>query len=94
MSYPYSNDTTSFDAAHANNEARLSQRQHIYNLIRDAGTYGRTDEELHDLTKYELNAVRPRRWQLVKDEIIKDSGITRPTHSGMAAIVWVVNERE
>lgn len=94
MSYPYSNDTTSFDTAQSNETKRLSQRQCVYDLIRQAGLEGCTDDELMARTGLRGSSLHPRRWQLAKDGIIKDSGRTRPTSSGMDAIVWVVTQLE
>jgi predicted ArsR family transcriptional regulator len=51
-------------------------------------THGATDEWLAHRLDISLNAVRPRRWQLVKDGLVVDSGERGETLSGAAAILW------
>ena len=49
---------------------------------------GLTDEEGCTETGLEGSTFRPRRVELVADGLVFDSGATRPTRSGRAAVVW------
>lgn len=64
-------------------------RAHVKALILAAGEYGITDEELQ-ACGIAANTERPRRRELVLLGEIVDSGRTRRTASGRAAVVWVV----
>lgn len=64
-------------------------RQRIYDYI--AGRpEGATDEEIELDLGINGNTVRPSRVTLVQDRYVKDSGHTRHTRAGNAAIVWIV----
>lgn len=91
MSYPYSNNSTSREAAQAFDSSRRSQRQRVYDYIRTHD--GATDDELVCALGLELNSIHPRRWQLVRDGIITaHPTMRRVTRSGCNAIVWVLSE--
>ena len=51
---------------------------------------GSTDEELQRFIPMAQNTERPRRRELQKAGLIEDSGKTRQTKSGRAAVVWVL----
>lgn len=51
---------------------------------------GLTDEQIQWQLDMPANTQRPRRVELVKAGLIKDSGRTRPTLGGDQAVVWVV----
>lgn len=53
---------------------------------------GATDEELMTGLHLSGNAARPRRYQLVKDGWLVDSGRKRKGSSGAEATVWVMSE--
>lgn len=82
---PFSNPTTSADAAHA-------MRPHLARLERivlEAIFEGATDEEIEARTSLRHQTASARRRELVLRGLMKDSGATRKTTSGRAAIVWV-----
>lgn len=66
-----------------------TQRGRVLRCIVDAGEEGATDEQIMDRLGMPLNTVRPRRLELVEQGYVFDSGDTRPTAAGNAAIVWV-----
>jgi len=53
-----------------------------------AGDWGLTDEELETLTGLGPNSARPRRIDLVKRQVLVDSGTKRKTRRGFGATVW------
>jgi hypothetical protein len=57
--------------------------------VRPDGSGGLTDEEIEDALGIGGNTERPRRKKLEEAGLILDSGATRPTSTGKAAIVWV-----
>ena len=63
----------------------------ILNLIMDAqaaGALGATDEEL--IVAFGTQSARPRRIYLTATGKLRDSGATRKTRTGRAAVVWVI----
>jgi len=50
---------------------------------------GATDQEIQDALSMDPSTERPRRVDLVKRGLVKDSGRTRLTRSGRKATVWV-----
>lgn len=66
-----------------------TQRGRVLRCIVDAGEEGATDEQVMDRLGMPLNTVRPRRLELVEAGYVLDSGETRPTVAGNAAIVWL-----
>lgn len=72
-----------------------NQRERVYAVIQSAGVYGLTDEEGETLTGIKTQSYTPRRGELVRDGLIRDSGDRRKTQSGCPAAVWVaVSKRE
>lgn len=63
-------------------------RERVYWTI-SASENGMTDEEVQDALGMNPSTQRPRRVELVEIGIVEDSGRTRPTRSGMDAVVWV-----
>lgn len=66
-----------------------SLRAAVLDWLRVRGNYGCTDDELFLWIAGSQNAIRPRRVELVKSGLVKDSGTTRKTRSGRAATVWI-----
>ena len=65
----------------------------VYRTIKDAGDYGVTDDELFmELPTDNQSSIRPRRIELVRAGLVKDSGRKRKTSSGRQATVWIINE--
>lgn len=65
-------------------------RDQVYKAIAEAPD-GLTDEQIQDATGMNPNTQRPRRLELYRDERITHKG-KRPTKSGRAATVWVINQ--
>lgn len=64
-------------------------RAEVLNAIRRNTPPGLTDEELQEGLPMPANTERPRRRELERAGLIRDSGTTRPTKSGRQAVVWV-----
>lgn len=67
-------------------------RRAVLDCIRSKGRAGATDDEAQQATGYSGNTQRPRRVELVKAGLVKDSGETRRTAAGRQATVWVATE--
>lgn len=69
-------------------------RAWVQDFIEGNGEYGATDEEIIEAAfavgYVSANSLRPRRVELVRDNVVMDSGERRKTRSGRKAIVWVV----
>lgn len=79
-----SDKASSFIAPHTPN-----QRSRVFEAIRNAGTWGMTDEEGQALTGIKVQSYTPRRRELAMAGWIQDSGERRKTVSGCDAAVWV-----
>lgn len=64
-------------------------RSKVLEFIRAKGEEGATDCEIQAALGLSGDTQRPRRWELHKAGLIKDSGKTRPTKFGREATVWV-----
>lgn len=62
--------------------------QKILAHLRECG--GATDEEIMGALDMGGNTQRPRRRELQLMGMVKDSGLTRQTRSGRAAVVWII----
>lgn len=67
-----------------------TKRARYYDHLKRCG--GATDEEMERALGISGNTVRPTRVSLVRDGLVEDSGLTRPTISGNDAIVWRVRD--
>jgi hypothetical protein len=47
-----------------------------------------------ELTGIPPSTYRPRRVECVEFGLVRDSGLTRPTKSGRAAVVWIATNTE
>ena len=65
-----------------------TKRQMVLDLL--AAGDGLTDEECQLALSMNPSTQRPRRVELVEMGLVRDSGRTRPTHSGREAVVWAV----
>lgn len=63
----------------------------VYDFIKDRGQDGATDEEGIEALHMSPSTYRPRRVELMRLYLIRDSGRTRLTHSGRSAVVWQAN---
>lgn len=84
---------TSEAAARAIEPAQGTLRYEVWQFIRSRGEKGATDEEMQNALAMNPSTQRPRRGELLKDGLIRESGL-RPTASGRKAVVWVVIEED
>lgn len=70
----------------------VSMRQRVFQTLKQRGSFGATDEEIHKLAGLGLNSVRPRRRELQLAGMVVDSKERRKTDSGSKAVVWVATE--
>jgi hypothetical protein len=61
----------------------------VYRYILGCGESGATDEEIQIALNMAGSTERPRRIELLARGKVRDSGRTRPTLAGRAAVVWV-----
>ena len=61
----------------------------VYDYIVARGQHGATDCELEYFLGLIGSTVRPRRVELQRAELIRDSGMKRLTQSGRKAVVWI-----
>jgi hypothetical protein len=64
------------------------QRQ-VLEYLQGRGKDGSTDEEGCLALKMNPSTYRPRRIELQNAGLVRDSGLTRKTASGRAAVVWI-----
>ena len=64
-----------------------SKRKRVYDYLIQSG--GATDEEIEHALNISGNTVRPTRGTLVKDGLVVETHLERPTRSGNMAIVWM-----
>ncbi len=82
---------TSAMAAVSVEDSKDTQRQAVYDAIREAGPTGHTDDELQVLLGLDGSSERPRRWELEKLSLIESvPGLHRVTRTNRRAVVWVV----
>lgn len=84
----YGVDTSIAAAAVINKSLPRLQRQ-VFALIAEAGAKGATCDEIADAWGWERFRVRPRTSELRKLRRIVDSGVRRPSQSGVQSIVWI-----
>lgn len=88
---PYQRHSATSRAAAASIEPKAgTKRAKVLEYIRSCSAQGATDEEMQQCIPMSPNTQRPRRVELLKAKLIKDSGITRKTMGGDEAVVWVV----
>ena len=66
----------------------------VLEVIEAAGERGATGDEIAARLDMERFAVRPRTSELRAARKIEDSGLRRPSQSGIASIVWVAAKEE
>ncbi len=85
---PYQRHSATSAAAAAAIAPHLNPLQgRVLGAIRHA-SHGLTDEAIGHVTDLPGNTVRPRRIELLRKGLIRDSGKTRATASGRQAVVW------
>lgn len=83
---------TSASAASAIAPVAGRLRKQVYEHLRACGEQGATDEEGIATLGLSPSTYRPRRVECVEAGLVRDSGTTRKTRSGRAAVVWVAVE--
>lgn len=88
LTVPYIADSlTSEAAAKAIKPSTATLRYEVLEAIRFLN--GATDEQIQEFTGMNPSTARPRRVELVRMGLVRDSGETRKTVSGRAATFWV-----
>ena len=80
---------TSIDAAKQIEPHMTRLRAEVLGVCRFSGPHGATDEEMQIALVMPANTQRPRRIELWRLGLIRDSGERRKTKSGRKAVVWV-----
>ena len=95
MTLPYqSHSPCSADAALRAEPRAGTDRATILGILRIAGDHGSTDEELQIMSNLNPSTERPRRVELERANLVRDSGRTRKTRSGRSATVWIATVPE
>ncbi len=87
---PHNGTETSRAAADRIRSSAPNMRTAILRHLSERGQAGATDEELQTTLGLRVQTETPRRGELVKLGLVRDSGRRRPTISGRQAIVWTV----
>lgn len=86
---------TSLEALESVRPSTDVMRAKVAQFIRRRKKKGATDEEVQDALDMNGNTQRPRRWELIEDGFVKDSGDRRLTRALRSSIVWVwVTDKE
>lgn len=90
LSIPYQRHSdTSMAAAVGIEPNAMTLLRDVLLALRSWRQEGATDQEIQDALSMDPSTERPRRVELVKRGLVKDSGRTRLTRSGRKATVWV-----
>jgi hypothetical protein len=84
---------TSIAAAVAITPDTPTLRRQVLDYIVSQGQRGATDEQIQEALAMNPSTQRPRRIELVRDGLVRDSGTTRLTGSGRKAVVWTVTNQ-
>ncbi len=85
---------TSMAAAKSMKPHAGSIRSKIFHFIAAKRSYGATADEIEHILGYAGSTLRPRICELREKNMVRDSGITRPTVTGRMAVVWVANAND
>ena len=78
-------------AAAASIKKRIGpMHKRVIAYLKDRPDFGATDEEMMAALNMGGNTLRPRRRELELMKRVWNSGMTRPTKSGRAAVVWTI----
>lgn len=80
-------DTSRAAAARFASEAPNARRR-VFELL-DSTPKGLTDEEMQTRLRMSSNTQRPRRVELERAGVVRDSGRRKRTRSGAAAAIWI-----
>ena len=81
--------STSIEAADAIAPVQGKLQKLVLQVIRDAGYFGITAEEIAYRVEMPREAIQPRTTELRRKGLIDDRGVRRPNRSGKRAIAWV-----
>jgi len=84
---------TSRAAARSMRSSTPAQRERVLVFIASRGVVGATDAETQTALGLGPQSVSPRRGELARLGLVRDSGARRATPSGRRAIVWIAAER-
>jgi hypothetical protein len=84
-------DTSKAAAASIEGHVKTLESQ-VFDLVRQAGDRGLTDDELEVLTALSHQTVSARRRTLVLKRMLRDGGQRRRTRSNRLATVWILGE--
>ena len=70
-----------------------TQHLRLLDVLDTVQVTGYTDEEMQLWAEVTASSQRPRRGELVAAGLVADTGRTRPTRSGRAAVVWAITPR-
>ena len=80
---------TSKEAAIAAEPNAGTQRRRVLDHLRLYPNAGQTDHEMQEALEMNPSTQRPRRVELVRAGLVKDSGMYALTPSGKRAVVWM-----
>lgn len=83
---------TSREAARSMKQAAPPIRERVRRFILDRGRTGATAEEASIALGLRMSTASARFRELAQAQAIRDSGRTRPTTSGRAAVVWLAGD--
>ena len=87
---PSTTRDTSLAAQAAIQNASSELQRKVYEYLFTCGDEGATDEEIQIATMLNGSTERPRRRELEKAGVIRNSGTTRRTLKGRSATVWKI----
>lgn len=94
MELPYvQHSETSRAAAEQARERAPVGRSRVLELLRNTLPDGLTDEQIARKLRMNPSTERPRRIELVRAQLVVDSGRTRFTRAKVRAVVWVATKK-
>jgi hypothetical protein len=81
---------TSREAADEQIPIAGGDERRVFAYLAECGERGATDEEMQRGLTMNPSTQRPRRVNLMRKQLVADSGRVRRTRSGRNAVVWVV----
>lgn len=81
-----------FEDFQAGAEPGKTLDQQILQALRDAGSFGLTDQEIEGIIRRDHQAVSGNRRHLVERGLVRETCLRGKTRSGRAAIRWVLAE--
>ncbi len=88
VAMPVGTGSTARQAAERIEPVKTAMQKRVLAFLRERGSRGATDSEMQEALDMGGNTQRPRRIELVAAGHVYNSGRTRKTTSGRAAVVW------